>query len=414
MNKATWGKSVRRIIVCLGLTLTLAASACFGAPAPVSTQAVADANTDFGLRLLQEECKTQKGNVFLSPFSVSQALTMTLNGAGGKTQAGMAQTLGLGTLSITEVNQANGDLLAALTTPERGVQLNIANALWASNTFQFPADFQQRVRQFYHGDTTTLDFGSPRAAQTINAWVKTQTRGKISALVSPNDLANSLFLLTDAVYFHGDWTQPFDQKATAAQPFHRGDGTAVTVPLMTCQGYLPYLETDQFQAVGIPYGAGRLRMLVFLPKPDVSLENVLQSLNSRAWVQWTAQMQYADMTLFLPRFRADTTLILNQPLATLGMASAFSGADFSAMGLGSTPLGRVIHKAVIEVNEEGTTAAAVTGVQGFGGPPPPPPITVRVDRPFVTAIQDTATGTLLFVGAIRDPQPAPTSEAPGQ
>ena len=406
MKTAHRGKRARQALAILGLTLTLGFSACLGAPAPVSPQAVAAANTGFGLRLLQETCKDNAaGNVFLSPFSVSQALTMALNGAGGATQADMARTLGLNGLSTADVNAANGALLSQLTKPEDGVELSVANALWAAKGVQFPPDFRQRVHTFYGGEATTLDLRGPSAAPTINAWVKAHTGGKIDNLVGPADLRQAVAVLTNAVFFHGRWSVPFNPGGTSDAGFTGTDGTRRTVPMMSRVGDMEYAETEQFQAVALPYGAGRLRMVLLLPKNATGLDAVLASLDSRAWNATLAGLRPTHLALFLPRFKADTTLRLNKSLISLGMAPAFGGgADFRPMGLGGGFIGAVIHKAVLDVNEDGTTAAAATAVvQSRGIGPRLPAVQVRADHPFLFTLWDGTTGTLLFAGAIRDP-----------
>lgn len=399
-------KDVRQSVASLGLTLILGASACFAAPAQTTTQAVADANTSFGLRLLQETCRKDKTqNVFLSPFSISQALTMTLNGAGGQTQMDIAQTLGLSDLPMADVNRANEELLASLTAPEEGVELTVANALWADNGITFNPDFRRRVGKSYGADLTTLDLRGPDGAPTINAWVKTHTKGHIERLVSREDLLNADAVLTNAVYFHGNWETPFNPDGTNDAPFTRADGTHKTVPLMSRVGDMDYAETDAYQAVGLPYGSGRLRMVLLLPKSPVGLDAVLASLDGSAWKAALAQLKPARLALFLPRFKADSTLKLKEPLTALGMGSAFQpGADFRPMGLKNANISDVLHKAVLEVNEKGTTAAAATAViQSRGIGPLLPTIKVRADHPFLFTVCDK-TGTLLFAGAIRDPQ----------
>ncbi len=371
-------------------------------------QKIAAADTDFGFRLLALLAPAKpRENVFFSPFSISQALDLTLNGAGGQTQQGIASTLGLKGLPLDKVNQANGLLLPSLENPDPQVQLSVANALWIQQGKSFNPKFQARCRQFYDADTTALNFGSANAAPTINGWVSQNTQGKISQIVSPSDLANANAVLTNAVYFHGKWATPFDKASTRNGLFTHADGSQKTMPLMSHEGRYSYLQTDTFQAVRLPYGKGRLAMYIFLPKSHSGLEAFLKTTTAAQCEKWLPQMHTTELDLRLPRFHADYSETLNDSLSHMGMAPAFDPtADFSPMGLRNSYISEVVHKATLDVDEEGTIATAVTaGMMPASIPTPaPPPIQMRVDHPFFCAIRDDATGTILFLGAIRDPQ----------
>ncbi len=367
---------------------------------------VTAANTDFGFRLLAALTKSEPHqNVFFSPFSVSNALTMTLNGAGGATQQAMNEALGLRALPRDEINQANGLLLPSLTHPDPQVELSVANALWANQGVTLAPAFQARCRQFYDARAETLDFHSPSAAATINGWVSENTRGKINRLVSSGDLVRSPAVLTNAVYFHGMWSRQFHKAATQDGPFTLEDGSTKTLPLMSQTGTYSYLATPQFQAVSLPYGAGRMSMYVFLPTPGADLTTVMTSLTAQEWQNRVGQMRPTLLTLFLPRFKAQYEARLKGPLTEIGMGMAFGEkADFTPMGLSRGFIGEVIHKAILEVDEQGTVAAAATGVRMHSLAIAVPNTVMRVDHPFFCAIRDNATGTVLFAGVIRDPQ----------
>ncbi len=367
---------------------------------------VASANMDFGFRLLTQLNKaTPNSNIFFSPFSISDCLTMVLNGAGGTTQSDMASALGLKDMTLAQINQANGRLLPSLENPDPKVETSVANALWANTGTTFDATFQKQCATFYDARTDTLDFSSPAAADTINGWVKDNTHGKIDKLVSPADLAGSSAVLTNAVYFHGQWTHAFEKSDTENGPFTLAQGGSKTVPLMSRTGNYSYLETPEFQAISLPYGSGRMSMDVFLPKPGRDLSGVVNGLNEKTWDGWIRERKPTEMTIIMPRFKADYAATLNAPLTALGMGSAFSsGADFTPMGLSGSVISQVIHKAIIEVDEEGTVAAAATGVMVTASAEMPPKTVMRVDHPFFLAIRDNITGTLLFAGAIRDPK----------
>lgn len=372
---------------------------------PISLTAFADANTNFGFRLLRRLAEDHSvGNVFFSPLSLSSALAMTLNGAGGQTERDMAKTLGLETLTRDEINSLYGALLTALTASGPGVSVKVANALWAGRGTGFKADFQERCRLFYNASTESLDFSLPESAAIINDWTSWNTDGKINQLVTHADIAGALGVLTNAVYFHGLWQKPFEKEDTQDAPFFAPGGPK-PVPMMRQTGSFSYTETASCQAISLPYGEGRMRLIIVLPKPELTVEALVNSLNAKLWAALTAAMQPARLALFLPRFKAEFTVRLRGPLSALGMESAFERtADFGGIGYGGWFIGDVIHKAVLEVEEQGTVAAAATAVVMMRTAMPRLTPVLRVDRPFFLSIRDTQTGTILFAGIIHDPQ----------
>lgn len=371
-----------------------------------NVKGVVAANTDFGFRLLRQLTTDQpQGNVFFSPFSISDALQMTLNGAGGQTQRDMAQTLGLGVMDLEQINQANGRLLPSLANPDPKVEVSVANALWANRSIAFAPDFRERCRRFYDARAESLDLASPAAVSVINGWVGDKTHGKITRLVSHADIAAAPVVLTNAVYFHGQWQTKFNKAATQSQPFTLERGGVKSVPLMRQEAAFSYLETPRLQAVSLPYGSGRMSLYVLLPKTGQTVEELAGSLDAKAWAEQVARMKPTRLTLFLPRFKAKYEAHLKGPLSALGMASAFDdGADFRPMGLTGSSIDDVIHKALVEVDEEGTVAAAATEVEMQVSAELPPITVMRIDRPFFCAIRDNVTGTILFEGVIRDPE----------
>lgn len=368
---------------------------------------VANANTDFGFNLLHKLTANQPtGNVFFSRFSISNALDMTLNGAGGQTRNDMAQALGLGAMDLDQINQGNSLLLKSATHPDAKVQITVANALWASSHIPLAPNFVQLCARYYNATATTLDFASPASVDAINGWVDKNTHGKIMRLVSQPDIAKATAVLTNAVYFHGKWQYKFDKTRTHDGAFTLAGGSVKNVPLMSQNGRFSYLETPQFQAASLPYGAGRMSLYVFLPKKGISLSAFVEQLNAANADKWIGEMKPTQMTIILPRFRADYQTELKTPLSALGMGLAFDrSADFSPMGLPpQTYISNVIHKAVLEVDEKGTVAAAATGTIIETLSIILPQTVMRVDHPFYMAIRDNSTGTILFEGVIRDPK----------
>jgi serine protease inhibitor len=370
---------------------------------PVDSRLVT-ANTRFGFKLLAQILQSEEPqNLMVSPSSVAIALSMTYNGAGGKTQQAMAQALELQGMSLAEVNQANAALQADLMNADPKVKLAIANSLWGKQGFTFQPDFLQRNQAFYQAEVENLDFASPAAVDRINAWVKQKTEDKIPEIIQEIDPSQVLFLI-NAVYFKGNWTRQFDPKLTSDRPFTLSDQTQKTVPMMSQRGDYQYTETDQFQAVSLPYGDGRLSMYVFLPK--AGLAAFTKTLTAENWETWMAQLSKRQGAVQLPRFKFDYSKTLKEALTAIGMGAAFdpSQSDFSGMGSERVVIDQVQHKTFIEVNEEGTEAAAVTsvGVRTLAAPTVPP-FQMVVDRPFFAAIRDNQTGTILFMGTVTEP-----------
>jgi serine protease inhibitor len=373
-------------------------------PASSVDPILVSANTKFGLKLLAQLLKEGGDrNLMISPSSVAIALSMTYNGANGETQKAIAQTLELQGMSLDAANQANLALSDSLKKADPKVKLAIANSLWGKQGFAFKPDFLERNQQFYQAEVANLDFSSPAAATRINDWVKANTEGKIPSIVQEID-PNQVLFLVNAVYFKGNWTKPFDRKLTIDRPFTLLDGGSKSVPMMAQQGSYLYAETDEFQAIGLPYGSGRLSMYVFLPK--ASLTDFTANLTAENWSDWTERFSKRRGSIQLPRFKFEYGVNLTEPLKAIGMADAFdpAKADFSGISAERTVISQVQHKTFIEVNEEGTEAAASTSV-GIAtlSAPTEPPFQMVVDRPFFAAIRDNQTGTVLFMGRVVEP-----------
>jgi serpin B len=376
-------------------------------PNPAVDSQFVDANTKFGFKLFKEILKQDsKKNVFVSPTSVAIALSMTYNGADGETQQAMAKALELQGMSLQDINQANDTLKATLENADPAVQLSIANSLWAKQGVAFKPDFMQRNQQFYGAKVTELDFGKPDAPKIINNWVKENTRGKIDQIVQQIQTDDVLFLI-NAIYFKGKWTKEFDKSQTTERPFYLSDGTQKQHPMMSQSGRYRYYENDSFQAVTLPYGTERLSLYVFLPRKNTTLDAFQQQLAVENWQQWMNQFQMRRGSIQLPSFKFEYEIQLNTALKSLGMEAAFDGsrANFSNMTSASVKIDEVKHKTFVEVNEEGTEAAAATSVRATltSARMPEEPFQMVVDRPFFCAIRDNQTGTVLFMGSIREP-----------
>ena len=395
------------IIVLLPCSHIIATSAHDGTSAHVAQPAPAASKFAFRLydKLLKQDPNT---NVFVSPTSISFALAMTYNGAGGKTREAMARVLDIEGLTLDEVNSAFANQQRGPAQADPKVQLNIANSLWARKGITLKPDFLQRTKQHYDATVTTLDFRDPRAPDTINAWVKQKTNNLIDSIVDRISSDKVLFLI-NAIYFKGQWQQEFEKAQTKQAPFHLLNGQQKEVPLMTQTGKYVYFEDKDFQAVSLPYGTGRVSMYVFLPAPNTTLADFQKTITSENWENWMGHFRFAPGTVMLPRFEVTYEANLNEVLKALGMAEAFdpAAADFSGIMNSSERIyiSEARHKAFAQVNEEGTKAAAVTsiGVSTTSVTIEPKPFVMRVDRPFFFAIRDNASGALLFMGSVVDP-----------
>ncbi len=260
-----------------------------GKAASIDTKLVS-ANTKFGLKLFSQLLvEDNNKNIFVSPSSIAFALAMTYNGADGSTKKAMAKSLELQGMNLQQINSSNAQLKASLEKPDPQVTLNIANSLWAEKNTSLKPNFIQNNQDFYQAKVTNLDFADAEASSKINNWVKQNTQGKIDRIVEKIDPEQVLFLL-NAIYFKGSWTKEFSQDKTAEFPFYLSSGEEKQHPMMSQSGDYKYYETDQFQAVSLPYGEnGRVSFYVFLPKQNSNLESFYENLSAANWEKWMSQ-----------------------------------------------------------------------------------------------------------------------------
>lgn len=388
------------VAVGIGIALKNRKTEAVEANVPVNSKLV-EANNQFGIRLFTELASREKGkNVFISPASVAIALCMTYNGANGRTKQAMADTLGLNGMSLEDVNKANEALLANLREPGPGVEMSLANSLWARDVVPFHRDFMQRNEDFYDAK-----IAGPFSKDAINDWVSDETRGRINDLVDYID-PNAVLFLVNAIYFKGEWETPFEP-ANGLIPFKLPSGSVKEVLVMHNHGEYDYLEEPGFQAIRLPYGKGRIAMYVFLPDKKSGLNEFYKQLTPENWKQWKRDLQEVEGDIYLPKFKVEYGIEMSGALKAMGMGAALNGqADFSKMSdMRGLYIKRVLHKAFVEVNEEGTEAAASTAVEMVTKAPLPTagPFKMVVDRPFFITIADDRSGEVLFMGAINNP-----------
>ncbi len=370
---------------------------------------VATANNKFGFDLFRRlQAKDTGANLFFSPISIAFALTMTYNGAAGETQQALSQVLGLDGMSLAEINQANAMLMKSPGSSDPRLELSLANSLWARQGITFKADFLARNRQFFGAAIASLNFSSPRAKATINNWVSGKTKGRIPVIIDQIDAQQVLFLV-NAIYFKGQWQKRFDKALTRDEPFYLLSGAPQQVPMMSQSGGYQYFQGDKFQALCLPYGHGSTSLYLFLPEQNSSLSGFLSGLSYEAWEEWMTRFQEMPGEVKIPRFKLDYEVNLNETLKALGMEVAFTAgkADFSGMSSQRNLfISEVRHKAVIDLNEQGTTAAAATSV-GIGVTSiitPPQNFSFIANRPFLLAIRNQQSGAILFMGIITAPK----------
>ena len=335
---------------------------------------------------------------------------MAYAGARGNTATEMAKALHF-TLPPAQLHPAMGALLRDLNAAHSDYQLNVANALWAQQGYTFLDQFLNLLKTDYGAGLQQVDFkGAPEAARsTINQWVEQKTQDKIKDLLAPGALRpDTRLVLTNAIYFKGNWQTQFDKAQTRNEDFYLSQTKSTTAPLMHREGSFGYFDGETFQVLEIPYKSNELSLIVLLPKERgglSGLENSMTASNMQQWLNQVAPVSKVIVTI--PRFKSTQEFELSTALRALGMPQAFaSNADFSGMtGKRDFAISAVIHKAFVDVNEEGTEAAAATAVTMRAlamraGPPPP---VFRADHPFIFLIRDNGSRSILFMGRMTDP-----------
>ena len=372
-------------------------------------ETIVQGNTEFALDLYQK-LRTVGGNLFFSPYSISTALAMAYAGARGNTEVQMAQALHF-TLDQEQLHPAFALLEAKLSDiSEKGhVQLQVANRLWPQVSYPFLEEFLALTKEYYGVLITPVDYGKPKAArETINAWVEEKTQGKIRELI-PSGVLDRLtrLVLTNAIYFKGNWAHQFDKTLTENAPFLVTPTETVEVPMMAQKSEFRYTENDTLQILELPYMGNDLSLIVLLPRKVDGLRELEGKLTVEMLRECTSGLWRREVLVFLPRFRLGCGYKLRKTLNAMGMTDAFdeSKANFSGMDgkVHWLYIFNVFHNAFIDVNEEGAEAAAATAAVMKVMSMPPPPATFRADHPFIFLIRENNTGSLLFLGRVVNP-----------
>ena len=416
-------------LICAGVILTIAFSAAADTETPRKEHllSMALSSNDFGLDLYRQLAAGKTGNLFCSPSSIHTALTMTFAGARGNTEDQMAGVLHLprfgavamGPEAVEKLKRRSQQHVHHSYTrflnqlqpgKDAGYQLSVANALWGQKGAKWLPEFLKIQKNNYGAPLQEVDFktATEDARKTINGWVEDKTKDKIKDLLQPGVLTGATRLvLTNAIYFKGFWATQFKKSRTREMPFKLGGGKTVKAPMMFQNHTFGYAADDSVQVLSMPYRGKDLSMLVVLPKKVDGLKDVEGKLSAKQLDGWVGRLRQRKVDVYLPRYKMTSQFSLNNVLTKMGMADAFdpNKADLSGMsGSRNLFISAVVHKAFVDVNEEGTEAAAATAVVIALKSAPAMPLIFRADHPFLFLIRHNNSGAILFLGRVMNPK----------
>jgi serpin B len=368
-----------------------------------------NASNTFAFFLLSNIAQKDKGNIFFSPYSISDAFSMAYEGARGETASEIQSVFGFADRQTQR--ESIKELDSKINNPAANYTLNIANALWVQKDFPILNEYSDSLQKYYSAKAENLDFinNAEESRGIINKWVENKTNDKIVDLLPPDSL-NYLtrVVLTDAVYFKGTWLTKFDESKTLDENFSVSENNTVKVPMMHVETGFKYLEDGDLKILDMPYNGGNLSMMIILPK-DKDLNNLISTLSSDKLNQWKNNLAVREVSVHMPKFMLHTEYKLKENLSEMGMASAFDPdiADFSGItGIMNLYIDNVYHKAFVNVDEKGTEAAAATAIvimTVMGENAGVQPLEFNADHPFVFLIYNNQTGLVLFAGQVVDP-----------
>ena len=360
-----------------------------------------NADNCFAFKMFKE-VSTSKPNMFFSPLSLNVALGMLHNGASGETRAEMAEVLGMGDFTETEINEYYQKMMQALLEIDTLTEIGIANSIWHRSNFPVKQPFIDVNKQYFDAMVQALDFSDPDAANIINDWCAEKTKNKIKSIVNPPIPDAVVMYLMNALYFKSKWQHPFDKKYVKQDEFSTTGNTKVKANMMEQTTYIPYYADEQVQCVELPYGNQAFSMVVVLPANHMDIEQLIQYLDNDTWQNIVTRFYTTEIKVKLPRFKIECTLPLKEPVMNVGMKQIFGGGLDRISDAGIS-VSNILQKTFVEVNEEGTEAAAVT-VIAIATSVPPPPVPFFANRPFLYLIKEKSTGVILFVGRMDEPE----------
>ncbi len=393
--------------IIMAIILALISSSVF-AEVNSNLQIVIKGNSALGFDLYQK-FKENEGNLFFSPYSISTALAMSYAGARGQTEREMAETLHF-SLEQKPLHSLFSELQSDLNTIQNKghIKLSIANSLWVQEGYHFLDTFFNLNKKYYSAGLNFVDFAAETeiARKTINTWVEHKTQQKIKELIKQGMIDSSTTLvLCNAIYFKGNWSSQFDKARTKKNEFYISPDKTIKVSMMSQKSEFKFKDFTNFSAIKLPYEGNDLSMIIFLPKEIDGLVDFEQDLtddNVKNWIDKLSKSHKQEILVSLPKFKTTCEFELSEVLSDMGMPSAFGDADFSGMtGKRDLFISKVIHKAFVDVNEEGTEAAAATAVVLLKGTSRP--LSFRADHPFIFLIRENKTKSILFIGRIVDP-----------
>jgi serpin B len=408
---------MKKLVVLLGIVAILTASGCIhgggladdSGATPEGISAHVNANNQFALDFYSNIRNKEDGNIFYSPYSISTALSMTYEGARGQTADEIQSVFHFSSID-SERRSSTAAIYNSLNKWNARYKLHTANALWVQEDYPISDEYTDTIERYYVGKASNVDFAgaTEQARQTINSWVEQKTNYKIKDLFPQGSLGSlTRLVLTNAIYFKGTWVKQFDEAKTMDEDFRVSSGQTVRVPMMRLTGneaVFNYSETGELQVLEMPYEGGDLSMIILLPKDD-NIESLEESLTLENLNQWKASLREQRVDVYIPKFTFESKYFLNENLKEMGMPLAFTeAADFSGIsGERDLYIAIVVHQAFVDVNEEGTEAAAATGVGIATTSMPPPAPVFRADHPFIFMIQERGTGNILFMGRVVNP-----------
>lgn len=402
---------MRSISIVFALVILLGWMGCSKDPVKTNgdinevNKSLVSSNNNFGIDLLKalNTEQAEEPNIIISPLSVSMALGMTANGANGNTRNAMLTALRFSGLSISDANQTFRDILDNMPIIDPAVDVSIANSVWHDQNFAVKQTFLQLNQLYFDAQVQALDFTDPNAKDDINNWVSNNTNGKIPTIIDQIDPNNVMFLV-NAVYFQANWSKAFDPRNTNNWPFYLQDGSTINTPLMYSKNMrYAYYEDNEVQVADIPYENGVFSMTVVLPEQGNNVQGIINGLTGSKWDSWMAALDTNYRPeLYLPKMELDYNTSLKEALSVLGMDVAFdpNQSDFTNIADANLYITNVQHKTYFKVDEAGTEAAGATSV-GVGVTSVPP--TMFVNKPFLIAIRERETGSILFIGKVGNP-----------
>ena len=369
---------------------------------------IIEADKAFGFELFREVyILSEEDNIMISPLSVSYALGMTYNGAGGTTLHAFNDVLHFGDLTAEEVNESYKDLMDQLLHLDNKVEFSIANSIWYRLGFQVLSEFIKTNKDYFDAAVKEIDFGDPQTVEVINQWIEDNTNDKIKDMLDYIPVDAVMYLI-NAIYFNAQWKYEFDKGDTYQGDFNLSNGTKHQADYMRVSGNFQYTSNEEFTAVELPYGDSTFSMVVMLPSGETEVSDLVSKLDVTHWDSWFDDSRFTGVQVDLPKFKYEFKKLLNDPLINLGLGVAFlDEADFTRINpAGNLFISRVIHQTFIDVQEEGTEAAAATIVEisltsiGGGGNP----IYFKADKPFLYLIKENSTGAIVFIGKVGKPE----------